>query len=170
LKEDPSEEIGEESEAKTQTEPVPTDATEEIQLSAQAEAVVPENEQGDSLLEKVAQSMEAVVVAAQETLLGTGEASSTDDADKDLGDEKKPVDEQDTTSAAPAPSNEEAPDPSANADPSTVISEQQEPILNTASAATEGVNPSNPAESSPAADPIYTIAIVGNKYNTQNFW
>lgn len=170
LKEEPSEEIGEEGEAKTPTEAVPAGATEEIEVSGTAEAVVPENEQGDTLLEKVAQSMEAVVVAAQETLLGTGETASTEDADKDLGDEKKNVDEQDTTPAAQAPLEEQAPDLSANAEPSTVISEQQEPVLDTANAATEGVNPSNPAESSLVADPIYTIAIVGNKYNTQNFW
>lgn len=175
LTEDRSLDIGEddakdEDEAKTPTESVPADATREEEVSVVAEAVVPENEQGDSLLEKVAQSLEAVVVAAEETLLGTGEVASTAESASEEPATTNSLVEEDGKPEIQPLSTEQLLAPGADAEPSPATRDPQDAGLEGDSATTNSTEPTVPTESIPVADPTYTIAIVGNKYNTQNFW
>ena len=163
LQEEPSLDVGEEDGAKTPTEETTKSASNGGEESIATEAVVPENEHGDSLLEKVAESMEAVVIAAEEILLGDKDATSSTEATQEHDVDKSSAAEgaglvAQAEFAADGGEQMTAVEASQSADPA----EEAPSTIDTQTTAEQ--------EPRPVVDPTYTIAIVGNKYNTQNFW
>ena len=157
--------VGEEDGAKTPTEETTMPASTGGEESIATEAVVPGNEHGNSLLEKVAESMEAVVIAAEETLLGDKDATSSTEATQEHDTEKSSAAED----AGPVVQAETAASADGGEQMTAVEASQS---ANPAEKATSAVDTETTTgqEPSPVVDPTYTIAIVGNKYNTQNFW
>lgn len=145
-----TEDVGEPAALEEQNDPTPTDP---------AGAVEADDTQGDSLLETVTRTMETVVTAVEETILGDKVADDSTDAE-----EAKP---------APVEVPSDTANSSNNVDSSEETANLETPRQETTS---DIVEPNDtearmePTESSPVSDPTYTLAIVGNKYNTQNFW
>ncbi|GHJ85406.1 hypothetical protein NliqN6_1808 [Naganishia liquefaciens] len=166
LKKDPSLGGNGEEGDKTPTGVSPLRGSTDTEEPSASEAIVPDNEQGDSLLEKVAESMEAVVIATEETLLGDKDASSPleeeKSAEKSLNNDAEPLSQ--TTAKAESRAFDLGEEETTENDSlrPEVSTETAPSVVDTETAATE--------RPGPAADPTYTIAIVGNKYNTKNFW
>ncbi|KAJ9099483.1 hypothetical protein QFC20_005694 [Naganishia adeliensis] len=121
---------------------------------------------GNSLLDTVTQTMASVVAAVEETLLGEKPA---DDSTKTVG--PKPVSTDELTNSAeektvPAPESTDPTQTDARTDALDLPQKQTVPEIVKPANVDAQVEP----DQSGAWDPTYTIAIVGNKYNTQNFW
>lgn len=126
----------------------------------------PEPAPGNSLLETVTQTMASVVTAVEETVLGEKPA---DDSTKSV--EATPVSAGDSTNSAddkPVPAAQSTDPIEGDVKTGTldIPQEQTVPEIVEHANVDAQVGPDQPG----GLDPTYTIAIVGNKYNTQNFW
>lgn len=121
---------------------------------------------GNSLLDTVTQTMASVVTAVEETVLG----------EKPTDDSTKTVDPKLVSTDGLTNSAEEKTVPAAEStDPTQSDARTDALDLPQKQTVPEIVKPANvdaqvEPDQSGAGDPTYTIAIVGNKYNTQNFW
>lgn len=152
----------------TPTEPAVAQQTaeESTALEQADDSKSPKPAPGNSLLETVTQTMASVVTAVEETVLGEKPA---DDSSKTV--EAKPASVDDSTNSAedkPVPAAESTNPTEGDVKIDTLDLLQKQTVP-------EVVEPANvdaqvEPDQSGGLDPTYTIAIVGNKYNTQNFW
>lgn len=148
----------------TETRATPTSTAESTTLESADNSKTPDVEvtPGNSLVEAMTQTMASVVTAVEETVLGerpADETTTTEEAE-DVSDSTGSVQQK------PVPA--EATETAEGKENDTVDSLQTQTIP-------EIVEPGKTdsdvqSESAPLPNPTYTMAIVGNKYNTQNFW
>ncbi|KAI5450728.1 F-actin-capping protein subunit alpha [Naganishia albida] len=148
----------------TETRATPTSTAESTTLESADNSKTPDVEvtPGNSLVEAMTQTMASVVTAVEETVLGerpADESTKTAEAE-DVSDSTGSVQQK------PVPA--EATETAEGKENDTVDSLQTQTIP-------EIVEPGKTdsdvqSESAPLPNPTYTMAIVGNKYNTQNFW
>lgn len=148
----------------TETRATPSLTAESTTLESADNSKTPDVEvtPGNSLVEAMTQTMASVVTAVEETVLGerpADESTRTAEAE-DVSDSTGSVQQK------PVPA--EATETAEGKENDTVDSLQTQTIP-------EIVEPGNTdsdvqSESAPLPNPTYTMAIVGNKYNTQNFW